>query len=81
MDHHPVREQQRQLRKVRVRINLDVLRGNLSSVAGRPLADAEVVAWLAEAGFSKSNGGTWLVRETDLGQLEASEVGIVADEN
>jgi hypothetical protein len=57
------------------------LRDNLSSATGRPVGEAEAMSWLGEAGFKKSDGGTWLVRESDLGQLDASEVGIVADEN
>jgi hypothetical protein len=67
--------------RLRVRINVPVLRENLADLTGRSWCDAEVLAWLVDAGFSKSDGGTWLVREVDLGQLESTEVGIVADEN
>jgi hypothetical protein len=68
-------------RSLRVRVNVMVLQENLSSAAGRRVCEAEVISWLGEAGFRRSDGGTWLVREVDLGQLDASEVGIVADEN
>lgn len=67
--------------ELRVRVNVPVLLGNLSTATGCALCEADVMSWLSEAGFSRSDGGTWLVREVDLGQLDTSEVGIVADEN
>ena len=59
--------------RVRVRINLSLLRENLSKADGRQWTEAEVDRWLRDAKFT-SDGDGWIVREADLGQLEPEEV-------
>ena len=58
---------------LRVIINLDLLRQNLSKEHGRDWTHDEVIAWLADARFQR-NGRGWIVREPDLGQLDPTEV-------
>jgi hypothetical protein len=56
-----------------IRIDLQLLRENLSREDGHCLNDQEILRWLDDAGFRPSVGG-WTVQETDLGQLNPSEV-------
>jgi hypothetical protein len=60
-------------RTFRIRIALPLLRRTLSAQDGRELSTCEVRQWLREAGFV-ADGEGWLVRESDLGQLEPDEV-------
>ena len=60
-------------RRVRVRINLSLLRENLSNADGRRWTESEVDRWLRDAKFT-GDGDGWIVREADLGQLEPEEV-------
>ena len=56
-----------------VRIDVTALRTNMSREEKRDLSEAEVLAWLKDAGFVAEGDG-WTVREADLGQLDPSEV-------
>lgn len=56
-------------RRVRIAIDVDLLRENVSKADGRPWTDAEVEQWLVDAGFTP-DGDQW----ADLGQLEPNEV-------
>ena len=57
-----------------IAIDLDRLRENLSKEEGRPMTAAEVLDWLRDAGFVQVPGGSWNVRECDLGHLTPDEV-------
>ena len=61
------------MRRFRITINLPALRANLSREDGRNISDDEVHKWLLDAGF-KPIGSSWTVTESDLGQLDPSEV-------
>ena len=56
-----------------IRINLRLLRENLSREDGHPVSEQEVTRWLNDAGFKAVDSG-WTVAEADLGQLDPSEV-------
>ena len=66
------------MKRLRIRINLDLLRQNISEGEGRPWSEAEVLQWLRDAGFT-AEGEWWITREADLGQLDAEEVTAVED--
>ena len=60
-------------RLFQIRIDLSLLRNNLSREEGRDVSDAEVGRWLNDAGF-KPTREVWIVEESNLGQLDPSEV-------
>jgi hypothetical protein len=64
--------------RLRIRINLKLLRENISQTDGRSWSEAEVLEWLKDAGFAR-DGDWWLVDEPDLGQLDPSEVTAVEE--
>jgi hypothetical protein len=58
-----------------VRLDLERIRRNLAREDGRPRAQADVRAFLIDAGFRDIGGGaSWLVREVDLGHVQPAEV-------
>jgi len=61
------------MRLFRVRIDLKLLGTNLSKEDGRSVSEREVADWLRDADFEAS-GDSWIVRESNLGQLDPSEV-------
>lgn len=64
--------------RIRIRINLDLLRENVSKADARMWSEAEVLRFLREAGFTP-DGDWWLGSEADLGQLDPEEVTAVED--
>lgn len=60
-------------RTVRVTINVEVLRSNLSKEENREITEAETLQWLKDAGFHAAPSG-WIVTEGNLGQLDPAEV-------
>ena len=60
-------------RLFQIHIDLGLLRNNLSREEGRDVSDAEVGGWLNDSGF-KPTGDGWTVEESNLGQLDPSEV-------
>jgi hypothetical protein len=60
-------------RTVIVNLDLEKLRTNLAHADQREISPEEVLRFLADAGFKKTDGG-WLVTEENLGQLDPSEV-------
>ena len=66
------------MKRLRIRINVDLLRANVSEAEGRVGSEAEVLEWLDDAGFERI-GDWWTCREADLGQLEPAEVIAVED--
>ena len=60
-------------RTVLVNIDIDKLRANLARADQRDVSAEEVLRFLADAGFSKTDRG-WLVNEENLGQLDPAEV-------
>ena len=60
-------------RTVLVNIDIDMLRANLARADQRDVPPEEVLRFLADAGFSKTDKG-WIVTEENLGQLDPSEV-------
>jgi hypothetical protein len=60
-------------RLFKITIDLKRLREHLSAQEGHALSDADVLAWLHDAGFKKLDDH-WQVAEPDLGQLEEDEV-------
>ena len=61
-------------KRIRVRIDTDKLLDHMSKEQGRQLAIAEVLTWLADAGFDRIDETHWIVHEKDLGQLDPAEV-------
>ena len=66
------------MKRIRIRINLDRLRANVSNADARIWSEADVLRWLCDAGFTP-DGDAWLTTEADLGQLEPEEVTAVED--
>jgi hypothetical protein len=66
--------------RIQVKIDLPALIAHLSREEGRTLSQSEVIQWLEDAGFTPA-GDYWSVVETDLGQLDPSEVLDVRREN
>ena len=66
-------------RRLRVTIDLELLRSHLAAEDEYPHSEAYVLNWLASAGFTFVGAGTWVVREADLGQLACEEYEIVQD--
>jgi hypothetical protein len=64
--------------RFRIRINLELLRENVSKAEGRVWSNAEVLQWLHDAGFTRA-GEWWITEEANLGQLEPEEVIAVED--
>ena len=58
---------------VKVKIDLLILRENLSAADQRPVSDEAVRQFLIDSGFIPE-GDYWIVEEKDLGQLDPSEV-------
>jgi hypothetical protein len=66
-------------KKLFVQLDLDLIRRNLGREdGGREVSEAQVRAWLVDAGFEPWGEG-WLVNEPDLGQVEPSEVIWIED--
>jgi hypothetical protein len=63
---------------LRIVIDAERLRENLSRADGRDMSADEIERWLRDAGFEPTGTG-WVVREADLGQLDPSEVISVED--
>ena len=61
-------------RRLRVQLNLPLLIANLSRDEGREMREEEVLQWLSDAGFSRQDHSYWIVAESDLGQVDPSEV-------
>lgn len=59
--------------KVRVQIDLLLLREHLSAADKRPISDEAVRRFLIDSGFTP-DGDYWIAEEKDLGQLDPSEV-------
>lgn len=59
--------------KLCVKLNIPLLRANLSKEDARDTSEAEVLLWLQAAGFIR-DGEWWIVDEKDLGQVDPSEV-------
>jgi hypothetical protein len=64
-----------------VRIDLELLRRNLSKADARDCSLEEVSEWLTQSGFTRREDGLWLVHEEDMGQLDPSEVKIEGSES
>ena len=60
-------------RTVLVNIDIEKLRTNLARADQCEISPDEVLRFLADAGFSKTDTG-WTVTEENLGQLDPSEV-------
>jgi hypothetical protein len=60
--------------RLRVKLNLAAIVDHLSREEGRALSQADVLAWLSDAGFTRGDDDWWIVREADLGQVEPTEV-------
>jgi hypothetical protein len=60
-------------RTVLVNIDIETLRANLAQADQREISSDEVLRFLADAGFEKTDRG-WLVTEENLGHLDPSEV-------
>jgi hypothetical protein len=61
------------MRIFRLHIDHHRLRENLSREEGRMITEQEISHWLFDAGF-RAVGSAWIVHESDLGQLDPSEV-------
>jgi hypothetical protein len=59
--------------KLRVKIDLSLLRENLSQEDRQPTSESQVRQFLLDSGFIP-DGELWTVDEKDLGQLKPSEV-------
>ena len=66
------------MKRLHIRINLNLLRENVSKAEGRPWSEAEVLQWLRDAGFT-ADGDWWFGPEADVGQLDPEEVTAVED--
>ena len=66
------------MKRLRIRINLELLRENISKGEGRLWSEDEVLQWLRDAGFV-ADGDWWVTAEADLGQLDPAEVDAVED--
>ena len=66
------------MKRLRIRINLALLRANVSEADARAWSEAEVLQWLQDAGFT-ADGDWWIAGESDLGQLDPAEVTAVED--
>jgi hypothetical protein len=66
------------VKRLRIRINLGLLRANVSKADGWVWTEAEVQEWLHDAGFAREDDW-WVVTESDLGQLDPSEVDAAED--
>ena len=62
--------------RLRIRIDLDLLRSNLSREDRQPKSEQEVRQFLIDSGF-QPDGEFWMVEEENLGQLDPSEVSEV----
>ena len=61
-------------RRLRVRLDLARLIANLSRDEQRQMPEEEVLQWLSDAHFTRQDGNYWIVSESDLGQVDPSEV-------
>lgn len=61
------------IKRVRIKLDIPAVVAHLSKEEGRALSTEEVLRWLGEAGFVR-DGAYWNVAESDLGQVEPSEV-------
>lgn len=60
-------------KRVRIKLDIPAVVSHLSREEGRTLSTEEVLKWLSDAGFVR-DGTYWTVDESDLGQVEPSEV-------
>jgi hypothetical protein len=61
-------------RRVRVKLDLRAIRANLEREGGGPVTEQDVTKWLSEAGFTRADPEHWIVLESHLGHVDASEV-------
>jgi hypothetical protein len=61
-----------------VRLDLEALRRSLAKADRATYTLDDVKAWLRDAGFRATDNG-WVVRSSDLGQVEPSEVLEIAE--